>query len=62
MTKQFEFSPEIVEEINYQRYNHLAQNLSENSKRQRGEKENMDQKQSPAKWDAGTLSGEFCEK
>ena len=24
MTKQFEFSPEIVEEINYQRYNHLA--------------------------------------
>jgi transposase len=24
MTKQFDFSPEIVEEINYQRYNHLA--------------------------------------
>ena len=24
MTKHFEFSPEIVEEINYQRYNHLA--------------------------------------
>ena len=24
MTKQFEFSPEIIEEINYQRYNHLA--------------------------------------
>jgi hypothetical protein len=24
VTKQFEFSPEIVEEINYQRYNHLA--------------------------------------
>src|SRR3989304_1152041 len=24
MTKQFEFSPETVEEINYQRYNHLA--------------------------------------
>ena len=24
MTKQFEFSPEIVEEINYQRYNHLV--------------------------------------
>jgi len=24
MTKQFEFSPEVVEEINYLRYNHLA--------------------------------------
>jgi transposase len=24
MTKQFEFSPEMVIEINYQRYNHLA--------------------------------------
>lgn len=24
MTKQFEFSPEIVEEINYQRYHHLV--------------------------------------
>jgi transposase len=24
MTKQFDFSPEDVEEINYQRYNHLA--------------------------------------
>ena len=24
MTKQFEFSPEIVKEINYQRYNHLV--------------------------------------
>jgi hypothetical protein len=24
MTKQFDFNPEIVEEINYQRYNHLA--------------------------------------
>jgi transposase len=24
MTKQFDFSPEEVEEINYQRYNHLA--------------------------------------
>ena len=24
MTKQFEFNPEIVEEINYQRYNHLV--------------------------------------
>ena len=24
MTKQFDFSTEIVEEINYQRYNHLA--------------------------------------
>ncbi len=24
MTKQFEFSPEVVEEINYQRYNHLV--------------------------------------
>ena len=24
MTKQFEFSPEIVKEVNYQRYNHLV--------------------------------------
>jgi transposase len=24
MTKQFEFSPKLVEEINYQRYNHLV--------------------------------------
>ena len=24
MTKQFDFSPDVVEEINYQRYNHLA--------------------------------------
>lgn len=24
MTKQFEFSPEIIEEFNYQRYNHLV--------------------------------------
>ena len=24
MTKRFDFSPEVVEEINYQRYNHLA--------------------------------------
>ena len=24
MTKQFEFSPEMVKEINYQRYNHLV--------------------------------------
>jgi transposase len=24
MTKRFEFSPEILKEINYQRYNHLA--------------------------------------
>jgi len=24
MTKQFEFSPEMIKEINYQRYNHLA--------------------------------------
>jgi hypothetical protein len=24
MTKQFEFGPEIVEKINYQRYNHLV--------------------------------------
>jgi hypothetical protein len=38
MTKQLEFNPEVVEEINYQRYNHLVPLVQRQSRSRKTER------------------------